>query len=494
MSAIPYLAMTWIRQAAITARRKGRRTHYVAWSVVAGIANGLAITLGLVFLWLLWIVSLWWLAIPMASLIVLPYVASAALRYVLVPAGYTKLAYYAGLYSRPGTDAPAFALCAAAWAARDGEAMAWVEAKRDARKPLGDGEIAATALLAAGRGDADSARALLRSLVMIVEDHAAVREIAGEWLACDAAERSAWQELADSASAARWPATPLTFLLEGIAARRVDAAGAPGARELWSRWLIAPRRAVTAALVREALSAPPLAPMPAAVVVASSDEPLPHAVAAHLAFAAAPPTAESLARTVAAWDAALGDVMTREWLTHRALELDAPIGATDRALADVAGAVTDDLARQAELAQLGAPPDARGLVGNGLTRRLRHGRLDALDAAFTRWADHRHAPTHRAAIDEWREFVALWSAYEGVVVAGGRDLRRLAFPHAFTQSSYMASFLWNKREEYAMSHAISTWLLAEALAVGDTEAIELGHRNCALAVPTRLGSIRSSHN
>ena len=53
----------------------------------------------------------------------------------------------------------------------------------------------------------------------------------------------------------------------------------------------------------------------------------------------------------------------------------------------------------------------------------------------------------------------------------------------------MAAWLWNKRGEFAVSHAISKWLLTEALAVGDAEAIELGHRNCKLVVPTRLGNI-----
>ena len=53
----------------------------------------------------------------------------------------------------------------------------------------------------------------------------------------------------------------------------------------------------------------------------------------------------------------------------------------------------------------------------------------------------------------------------------------------------MAAWLWNTREEYAMSHALSRWLLDEATAVGDTEAIELGHRYCALSVPTKLGRI-----
>ena len=55
----------------------------------------------------------------------------------------------------------------------------------------------------------------------------------------------------------------------------------------------------------------------------------------------------------------------------------------------------------------------------------------------------------------------------------------------------MAAWLWNTRNEYALSHAISTWLLDEALAVGDTEAIELGHATAALRVPTRLGDVRT---
>src|SRR6185436_20965332 len=106
---------------------------------------------------------------------------------------------------------------------------------------------------------------------------------------------------------------------------------------------------------------------------------------------------------------------------------------------------------------------------------------------FTRWAQRRHDGAVRPAIDEWREFIALRAAYTDAASAGGPELRRLAFPHAFSTGSHMAAWLWNTRHEYALSHAISRWLLAEALAVGDAEAIDLGHRNCSLNVPTRLG-------
>jgi hypothetical protein len=487
-----YFALQRLRQAAIDARRRNRTVRYLAWSAVAGAANAAMLLLAAGFVALLWSVSLWWLALGMMGLLVVPVIADAVVRRVLVPAGRHRLAYHAARIGRPGADPDAYALCIAAWASRDGEAIAWVEARRDARRPLGDGEIAATALLAAARGDVATARALLRSLIMMVEVHPAVRELAGEWLACDAAERGAWGELDDDAARARWPASPMTFLLEGIAARHTGVDGAPGAAELWARWLLAPRRRATRPLVQAALAAPPRAPAthhPADGIAAAGTTALPRAVAAHLAFEARPVTAASLAFTVQAWDAALADAATHSWLTRRALELDAPSGAVERAIRDVAAAVTDDLARRAEAAQLGAPVAGAGPVGAGLIRRLRHGRLDALEAGFSRWADRRHDNTSHPAIDEWREFVALWTAYHAAVTAGGIELRRLAFPHAFSRGSNMAAWLWNKREEYALSHAISKWLLDEALAVGDTEAIELGHRNCALAVPTRLGQV-----
>ncbi len=98
----------------------------------------------------------------------------------------------------------------------------------------------------------------------------------------------------------------------------------------------------------------------------------------------------------------------------------------------------------------------------------------------------------RAAIDEWREWVALRAAYDAAVTAGGIELRRLAFPHAYSTGTNMAAWLWNSRKEYALSHAISAWLLTEALAVGDTEAIELCTRNVSLSVPTRFGSIKTA--
>jgi hypothetical protein len=503
MYALPYFIVYRLRQAAINARRRDRTGRYLVWSVLAGLANAVMLALACASVIMFWHPTLWVIAPTVIALLIVPVVANTLVRWVLVPAGTYRLAYYTGLCSRAEIDPTAYALCVAAWASKGGAAIAWVQARRDTRRPLGDAEIAATALLSAARGDATGARELLRSIAMIVENHPAVRELVGEWLACDAAERGAWDELRHDAERARWPATPLTYLLEGIAARRTGAAGAPSAFELWGRWALAPRRRATRALVARALAMPSGGTPRDATAAPRPDEPaspgdgdagptLPRALVAHLALETRPPTAADLAFTVQAWDTALDDVTTRRWLARRALELDAPPGAVERAIQDVAGTVTEELAWRAELARLGAPASAGGPVGRGLTRRLRHGRLDALEAAFSRWADRRHDNALHPAIDEWREFLALWAAYNAAVTAGGLELRRLAFPHAFSKGNHMAAWLWNKREEYVLSHAISVWLLAEAQIVGDAEAIELGHRNCSLAVPTRLGQIQPS--
>ena len=491
----------YLQRLAVDARRKHRTWHHLALSAVSAVVTVLLLAFGGMLVYLFWYVGMWWMGVVIVAFGLWPLVASWTIRHALVPLGAYRLAYYAAFGARPGKDVPAYAMCVAAWALvydRTGKGEAWVASKRDARVPLGDAEVIATALIAAARGDLDIARPLMRSALLLEENHPVIRELAGEWLAVDAAERGDWKQIADDGYTAAWPATPLTFFLEGVASRKVGAAGAPGTAELWFRWLAAPHRWHTRHLREAAVPPPPAEPTAAPseepeVAVPPEKAPLPRAISAHLAIAQrAQPTPNALGATVRAWDAALSDGATHSWLARRALELDAPLGAVDRALREVALVVTDDLARIADAARLGSPA-SHGPIGDALGRRLRHGRLDALEAGFNAWAarkdDHiskRNLGAARAPIDEWREFIALRDAYAAAVMAGGPELRRLAFPHAFTTGSNMAAWLWNQFHEYSMSHAISKWLLDEALAVGDTEAIELGNRNTSLYVRTRM--------
>jgi hypothetical protein len=487
MYALPFMLFMRLHRYALNARRRDRTWKYLAWSAIAGALAALLLVCLLLATSILVAIGAWWLALPLLVLFIVPIAQGPLVRRIAVPLGWYRVAFWIGHFSSTD-DSDAHGMVCAAWAhsrrpTPAGEA--WIAAIRDKRTPLGDAEVVATALLVSANGDAKGARQLMRSVLDLVEVHPTVRELAGEWLACDAAERGDWRELAADAAAARFPATSLTYLLEGIAAARIGEG--PSRATLYARWLFAPHRRVTKKwLTMEVAREPVNAVVDTPNAIDAS--PLPRAVAAHLGLAT---NAMGLDAAVTAWDAALADATTRAWIIRRALELDAPHGAAERVLRDVTVAVTSELADIADAAKLGAP-DSRGIVGDALARRLRHGRLDSLEQGFSRWEDRRHDGANgsgRASIDEWREWIALRHAYDEAVLAAGLELRRLAFPHAYKMGNSMGAWLWNARNEYALSHAIFKWLCGEAMAVGDTEAIEMLTRNSRLAVSTRTGRV-----
>ncbi|MFT3700399.1 MAG: hypothetical protein QM831_45055 [Kofleriaceae bacterium] len=484
MYALPFMILMRLHRYALDSRRKHRTWKHLGWSFVAGLTAAFLLTTAVLVTALLVYVGLWWLAVLLVAVFAVPIAQNLIVRHVTVPLGLVKTTFWV-THLAVTDDSNAYGIVCAAWAyshkPRPAD-EAWITALRNTRKPLGDAEVVATALLASGRGDAETARQLMRSVLDLVEVHPAIRELAGEWLACDAAERGAWQELAADGDAARFPATALTYFLEGVA----HAQAGQRVPDLYVRWLFAPHRLAT----RKYLSLEPHITATATTEVVHADiaSALPRAVTAHVALTSTPPNQAALADVASAWDAALADEATRTWIARRALELDAPLGAADRALRDVTKAITDELGALAEQHKLGAPA-ARGMVGDALARRLRHGRLDSLEQGFSRWEDRRHATVSLAPIDEWREWIALRHQYDAAVAAGGLDLRRLAFPHAYKMGNSMGAYLWNTRNEYALSHAIFVWLYNEALAVGDTEAIEMLARNSRLAVSTRTGRV-----
>ncbi|MGE5184017.1 MAG: hypothetical protein ACM31C_18225, partial [Acidobacteriota bacterium] len=202
--ALPYFLLIRAHRAALDARRRDRTWRFFAYSIVAGLCAAVLLTIALTTSFVLWRAGLWPLAVLMIALFVEPVLHGSLVRHVLVPLGWYRAAFWTA-HLATMRDSDAYGLACAAWAhaARPTPAgEAWIAARRDRRRPLGDAEIVTTALLVAGRGDADAARELLRSIDRIVEYHAEVRELASEWLACDACERGAWAELAADANAA----------------------------------------------------------------------------------------------------------------------------------------------------------------------------------------------------------------------------------------------------------------------------------------------------
>jgi hypothetical protein len=511
VNAILYWLLIAGHRKAIEARRAGRRSAFVAWSAAAALSAALAavlvLGLGALFMHVGW----WWAAIPIVAGAGLPVFAGPLAEHVAVPLGAARLAAFLGKRALgAGSDPDAVALV---WAARavavkpTPRALAWVLAARDRRGRIGDAEVVATGLCIAA-GDLAGARALIESAGELAEVHPAVRELAGEWLAADDAERGAWARIAArAASPARWPASPTTFLLEGVAARLTGAAGAPGRASLIAAWIEAPRRGAAWPLVRRALAADPRprtaepdAPAPADVVRDAEASPaapagaLHAALAAHVALArrgADTPAAE-VAAVAAAWDRALADPDTRIAVLSRAAALGAPADAGDRVLRDLAAAAAGDLAELAERAGIGLDglADAATAPGGSPTLaaaagRVRHRLLGDLELAFARLGDRCADRAALPAIDEWRALCALRAAYDCAAEAGGLELRRLAFVHAHVAVGRLAVWLWNDRGEHVLSHAMSAWLAAEAHEVGDAQAQETHGHNARLRLPAR---------
>src|SRR5690606_23068087 len=121
----------------------------------------------------MWQVGLWWLALALLVIFALPPVQPLLSRHVLVPLGLVRTSYWLAHFVSMD-DSDAYGLVCAAWAHAakpTAETEAWISARRDKRTPLGDAEVITTALLVAARGDADTARQLMRSTSSIVENH-----------------------------------------------------------------------------------------------------------------------------------------------------------------------------------------------------------------------------------------------------------------------------------------------------------------------------------
>jgi hypothetical protein len=496
-------AFIWILHAAhrkaIDARRAGRTARYVVFAVLSGITQGIALAVAAGMFAGLWASGLQPIAIMIAIIVGAPFAGPWLIRHALVPLGLPRLCQWVGYSSiAAGKDPSGYALVAAAWAhlrKPSAKREAWLDGVRKERGMTGDAEVVAAGLVALARGDVAAGRQLILSAAELKERHAGVREIAAECLAAIDVEAGAFPAiLARAGDPAAWPASPLTFLIEGCAQRIVGDPAAPTAGALWVRWILAPRRRATRTLVARALAVSPAprrrresaSPAPVAPpVVSPPAAAFPAAVAAHVAaLRARRPDRAALAGAARAWDTALADPDTRLWLLQRAAELAAPPDAGEAAARELRAQVAADLAELAEAAQI-ATVDDGSAIATEIARQARGQRLATLELAFAAWEDRARARAELPAIDEWRAFLALRASYDQAVAVGGLELRRLAFPHALTAGGVVSAWLWNQRKEYVLSHAISIWLLAEARAVGDASAIEHEAHNCKLEVPVR---------
>jgi hypothetical protein len=437
-----------------------------------------------------------WPLLPVVLLIAFPWPIA---RYVLVPLGLPRLAYWLTWTSDVTfhTDRAGGAALAGAWAlAMDrspSEATAeWLSQKLAEQAPLRGAGVVASALLLAGRGDVEGARALLEA-VDGIDARACpgtVRRLARGFLAAEAAERGAWARAAELGQTLG-AGGRLPWLLSAIAQSLLLEPMAPGKLGLWVRWAIAPRRRETLPWVRRAIAAldgafiepeddPPIAPAAAA----AQGDGLSTALSLHASVLARPIEAlrpDDVRAAGQAWEAVLFDRDTERRLFERALVLGA--SGAPAALDRMRDAVEEDLA--AVVLASGMPLTELAGQGSLITRvrtRLRDRLLSEVEARSD--AIRRRAGEKRSlpGPDEWREWSRLREAYERGAARAGEDFRRLAFVKVYPDACGYGVWLYNEQHQRPLGNAVFRFLLAEAQHLGDVRAIGLMTKNVSCGV------------
>ncbi|NVB40468.1 hypothetical protein G6O69_21690 [Pseudenhygromyxa sp. WMMC2535] len=445
-------------------------------------------------------------ALPVLALCALTLFPWPITRLVLIPMGWPRLAWALtrlSFWIWRG-DVRNGAAVAAAWAAArkpepSPDLLAWIERRRDAlprpgtvRWRMGGSGIVATGMLAAARNDRVTARRMLLS-VDALDDAASPKRalvLTWEWLCAEAVERGAWREVASLAASAPVRSRS-TRLLATIADRLLGNAPTPSDAQLYWRWLLAPHRLATHPLLTLALTKPSTTGPSERSAGASQlpDPPLPpqrdslaFALGLHAFTLGRAPEqldAAALDRLGAAWDRAFADPALARRLVTRGLALR--VQDTGPTLAALRQSVRGDLLALVRRAKLGPGSlDAQGETSELLSQAVRelHAQvLDGLEIAVgaldSRVSSHRELPP----IDEWLGFLAIREQYAEAASLGGSSLRRLAFQEVHSPLCDLAVWLWNERSERALGNAIFQWLLTEAIAVDDAEAIRLQERN-----------------
>lgn len=424
-----------------------------------------------------------------------------ATRRVFIPLGMWRTAYavtrLSAYWWRGDTEGGA--TMAAAWALLHGRgrpnaaAVTWILARRDAQQPLRGGGLLATALIADLRDDREGMLALTRSVLHLAPDprHFGARAIATQWLAADAASRGDWPAVEALTQAVR-PLNAEARLLGFIArGQRHGVRGALAKGRLMAAWLLAPHRWQTWAVVAQTMrtggangpgerdEAPPQAdaePDEAdAGPAGESGWPL-GAVAAHARLMTAADgslPSEQLAELAAVWEKALSSEALRTFVGKRAMATGAR---RVDALAVTRAQVVDDLAQLLRRRKTSVGQDPPLLLAEA-SLRVESTASAEVEACWAPIERRRKEGAELCATDEWREFVALQTAYAAAIALRGDAGRRLLFDETDTVVSHLAARLWNDRQERSLANAMFNWLLPEAEAVQDEEAINRLRRN-----------------
>ncbi|MFL5358153.1 hypothetical protein [Archangium sp.] len=421
----------------------------------------------------------WWCA-PLVLLGLALFFPWTTVRWVFIPLGWTRAAYRFGSLAALswGADPKGGRVLAGAWALLrsknpSAEDRDWLEQQlADTCVPMRGAALVASGLLAASRGDLETARALCRSVSHLDRRVAPrlARKAALEWSLADAAAHGRWRDVLELSQRGSGSYSLAAFFQ--AAARRLLREPRAGRFALGAWWVLARRWWATWPLLKRAWQQTPAPSLLLAMgeLAGSTPEPLARALELHAALARVPPGQEAMVLALAteAWEQALSSFTVKDLVAERAKGL-AP-GAGARALEMLGEQVTEELAawvlaREVPLYRL----EPSGQLFESVEYRARNELLERIEAAAEdverRLAERRPLE----AEEEWRGFLSLQRQCTLAAAIGGGEARRLAFEAVNIPLCNLGAWLFNERQERAIANGMFQWLLAESLELGSDE-------------------------
>ncbi|WNG13955.1 hypothetical protein [Cystobacter fuscus] len=467
---------------AFSNRRSGRQRSNPSYSPQVGYFGiTLFFLLPQALFQLVWIVQgQWWITPFFLGLLTLclPWTTT---RWVFIPLGWPRVAYgfsYLAAWSW-GADPKGGRVLAAAWALLRARTPPTQEYDHWLRQhlettctPKRGAALVASALLAASRGDLETARLICRGMNHLDPRVAPrlARKIALEWSLADAAAHGRWREVIELARSGSG-----SFLLAAFfrdSARRLLGEPSVGRFVLGMEWVLARRWVSTWPLLERAWRATPHASSPGETPVAT--EPLEHALACHAALARVTPGHEEAAfsSAVSAWEQALDSERVRELVEERARGAGPGVDAHE-ALETLRHEVTEELAAWALARELPLHSLATGsALLEAVTYQACNEQLERIESIawdMSRRMEEKQPLPSSDVYEQWRDFLALQRRCARVTAMGGLDARRLAFEAVNVPLCNLGAWLFNVREERAVANGMFRWLLAEARVVGSQE-------------------------
>jgi hypothetical protein len=406
-------------------------------------------------------------------------------RSVFAPLGFIRLAFTTAQLSRVAwrRDKPGGPALIAAWGLAQQEkpwpsSIAWVENKLNASKRALQGSgVVARGLLEAAKGNHESARVWIESVLMfdprVAPTH--VRAIAAEWLATDAAARGDWKRVKAICENPKWPGSrPLTLL--GAIAGRMLGEPMPTNAGLWMWWFFAPRRLWTLGFVRRASAHRPSGPKPELSLPAAPEtlEPMGRATFLTLALKqSSTPSTASVINVARAWEAALSSDLRSKLFVRSTMNGG---GEPDAAIDEVRQLIETALVPllPAKLTGAGELP----MLLESAAQERRNRIHNELEDKMNRMEQRKLAQRELPQLEEWNEFLSLRALYRQACDASA-SLSDVSLAHSIIRDKLVnfAVWLYNDRTEKPLANAIFRLLEAEAVALGDAESERLNKKN-----------------